>query len=253
MSDGRRKKYALLGLLMALLGLVVSSSFWKANLKVGRIVVEGNRIVEANEVLQLAHVEIGTAMNDLDLTTIQQHVASNFFIKDAVVERDLPATLRITVTERTPVAMLTSASILYLDEEGVILPHSVSREIFDLPLLSGWPTNAPLKAGTTVKHPDVLDALEILVAAKLVGKELYHLISEVHIRHGGDLVLYSAERGVPIIFGRGDAASKLVRLESFWNQIVRERGPQALQYVDLRYDGQIVVRWNPESTSSTKL
>ncbi len=66
-------------------------------------------------------------------------------------------------------------------------------------------------------------------------------------------MLYSAEGGVPIIFGRGELPSKLVRLETFWNDIVRTRGPQNLQYVDLRYQDQIVARWNPEPSATKNL
>ena len=70
------------------------------------------------------------------------------------------------------------------------------------------------------------------------------MISEVRLRNGGDIVLYAAEWGVPIIFGHGEIASKLVRLESFWNSVVRQQGVENLQYVDLRFDDQVVVRWS---------
>jgi cell division septal protein FtsQ len=105
-------------------------------------------------------------------------------------------------------------------------------------------TAASLKPGTRINDPEVQEALMILSAAKLVGKELYHVLSEVHLRNGGDIVLYAAEGGVPIIFGHGNVASKMVRLEQFWNEVVRERGAQHVQYVDLRYDDQVVVRWD---------
>jgi cell division protein FtsQ len=231
------------GLILGIVGLIVWSNVWKSNLTVTKVVVEGNRIVEANEVLQLAQVALGTPMYDVDLAGIRNAVTSNFFIKDAVVKRDLPSTIRIMVQERSPIAIVNRGDILYLDDEGVVLPHSISKETFDLPILSGVPAESPLKSGTTIKLVDVQEALTILAAAKLVSKELYHLISEVRLRNGGDLVLYAAEGGVPIIMGRGDIACKLVRLEAFWNEVVRERGPQALQYVDLRYEDQVVVRW----------
>jgi len=126
----------------------------------------------------------------------------------------------------------------------VVLPHSISKNLFDLPVLTGLPDDASLTPGATLKNPDIQEALQILASSKLASKELYHLISEVRLRNGGDIVLYAAERGVPIIFGHGDIASKLVRLEAFWEQVVSERGPESLQYVDLRFDEQVVVRWN---------
>jgi cell division septal protein FtsQ len=60
------------------------------------------------------------------------------------------------------------------------------------------------------------------------------------------MILTSAESGVPIIFGRGDIADKVARLEAFWSSEVLERGTKDLEYIDLRYHDQVVVRWAPE-------
>jgi cell division septal protein FtsQ len=57
------------------------------------------------------------------------------------------------------------------------------------------------------------------------------------------MILTSAESGVPIIFGRGDIADKIARLEAFWALEVAERGAGELEYIDLRYRDQVVARW----------
>lgn len=242
MSEGRAKRGWLWTLLVVSVGLIAFSNYWKSSLKLKDVVVEGTRIVDKNELLQLSQVQAGTLLYDVDLTSIQRNVLSHHYVKDATVERNLPSSIKISIVERLPLALVNGNEIRYLDEDGVVLPHSVSKALFDLPVLSGVPNSDGLKLGSRVDHPDVQEALSILSTAKLVSKELFHLISEVQIRPG-DIVLYSAEWGIPIIFGRGDASSKLVRLETFWNEIVKERGAENLQYVDLRYDGQIVVRW----------
>jgi cell division protein FtsQ len=244
MSTSRSRKFSFITLLVVVVGLIVSANLWKTSLRVQRVTVEGNRIVETAEIMQLVRIQKNTQLQDIDLTAVRKDILSHHFIKDAVVERDLPATLKITITERLPLAIVNSAEILYLDEDGVVLPHSISKQLFDLPVLSGISPEIALAPGGTINNPDVHEALQILATSKLVNKELYHLISEVRLRSGGDIVLYAAEWGVPIIFGRGDIANKLVRLEAFWNDIVREKGSQRLQYVDLRFDDQVVVRWN---------
>ena len=248
MSASRKLKFGFLGLLFPAVGLVVSANLWKSNLRVRRVTIEGNRIVETAEITQLIKVPTNAQLQDVDLMAVRHDILSHHFIKDAVVERDLPATLKVTVKERIPLAIINSSEILYLDEDGVVLPHSISKQLFDLPVLTGMPEGMALTPGTMIKHPDIREALQILADSKLVSKDLYHLISEVRLRNGGDIVLYAAEWGVPIIFGRGEIASKLVRLEAFWNSAVRERGSDNLQYVDLRYDDQVVVRWNKKQS-----
>ena len=248
MSASRKLKFGFLGLLFLALGLVVSANLWKSNLRVRRVTIEGNRIVETAEITQLIKVPKNAQLQDVDLMAVRHDILSHHFIKDAVVERDLPATLKVTVKERVPLAIINSSEILYLDEDGVVLPHSISKQLFDLPVLTGMPEGMALTPGTMINHPDIQEALQILTDSKLVSKDLYHLISEVRLRNGGDIVLYATEWGVPIIFGHGEIASKLVRLESFWNSAVRERGSDNLQYVDLRFEDQVVVRWNKKQS-----
>ncbi|MBI3587289.1 MAG: FtsQ-type POTRA domain-containing protein [Ignavibacteriales bacterium] len=245
-------KYGFLALLLGLIALVVSANLWKSSLKVKRFTIEGNRIVEANEISQLINVKRGVQIHDVDLMTVRKDILTHHFIKEVSVERDLPGTLKIVVTERVPLAIVNSGDMLYLDQDGVVLPHSISKELFDLPVLSGFGQSNELKPGTTIRNADVQEALKIFAASKFVSNELYHLISEIRLRDGGDIMLYAAENGVPIIFGRGEIASKLVRLEAFWNDIVREKGSQSLQYIDLRFDEQVVVKWNDKVLSSWK-
>ncbi len=227
------------------LSLVVGANSWKSGLVVSKIVVVGARVVDVNEILQLAHVKAGSKMYDLDLMVIQKDVVSHHFLKDAVVERDLPSTLRITVVERTPIAMVNGNELLYLDADGVVLPHSISNELFDLPMVSNVPSDLKLTPGALIQDPDIAEALSILSTARLVNKELYHLISEVGLRNNGDLIFYTTDGGVPVLFGRGDPAGKLLRFEAFWNDVVRGQGVRNLRYVDLRYEDQVVVKWSP--------
>jgi len=227
--------------------LVVFANIWASGLTVSSIQVVGNAMVDKNEILQLAQVTPGTRLGDLDLMEIQRNVGSHYYFRDVVVERDLPSTLRIRVFERSPLAIVSSGSLTYIDPDGIVLPRMLPRELFDLPVLSGVPSAARLSAGERVTDPRVQEALQILETAKEMGSGLYHSISEVQIQKGGDIVLYTAERGVPVLFGRGDVARKLVHFETFWNEIVSLRGPQQLGYVDLRFNDQIVVRWNDAS------
>ena len=245
----RRIPYRFVFLLIAVGGLIVAANLWKSRLTVDDIRVEGNRVVDTNEILQLAHVRAGAKLYDLDLMAIRNDVLSHDFIRDVTVERDLPSTLIIRVTERSPIAMVNRSGIRYLDQDGVVLPQSLSRELFDLPVISNIDPGVLLAVGSRVRNSDVLEGLHILVTARAVSKELYHLLSEVRLRNGGDIVLYATDGGLPIIYGHGDAAGKLVCLDTFWKEIIRQRGFGALQYVDLRFEDQIVVRWS----ASTKV
>ena len=245
MSEGRTIRAWLWILSGLMVGLTAFSNYWKSNLRVKEIIVEGTKVVEKNEVMQISQVKLGTLLYDVDLTQVQRNVLSHLYVKEASVERNIPSSIKISVVERLPLTLVNADEIRYLDEDGFVLPHSISKAVFDLPVLSGVPADVSLKLGSRVEQGDVQEALAVLWSAKLLSKELYHLISEVQIRQG-DIVLYSAEWGIPILFGRGEIPNKLARLDTFWNEVVEDQGVQNLQYIDVRYADQIVVRWKPE-------
>ncbi len=235
-------------LLVLAIALVIGGNLWKSNLRVKRISVAGSLNVEPNQIVQLAEIPIGTPLYEVDLTRVQRNVQSHYFIRRATVERDLSGGIKITVEERTPLAVILGAPLWYVDDRGVILPSSISKAVYDLPVLAGLPAGTKLSAGSRIREEDVEEALLVLNVLKRVNREMFHRISEIRVRNGGDMVLTSAESGVPIIFGRGEIADKVARLESFWTTEVVERGTKDLQYIDLRYRDQVVARWAPVET-----
>jgi len=244
-NEVKSKFMGVLILAVVALNLILGANAWKSSLKLKQITVEGNRLVATNEIIQLTQTQPGALLYNIDLTAVQRNVSSHYYIKDAVAERNLPSTLSITVTERVPLAMINRPDPLFIDEDGVILPNAYAGRAFDLPLISGITGSDQLTAGTVASQPETVEALQLLSVLKVVNRPLFHNISEIVLRGGGDIVLYSAEGGVPIIFGRGEISAKIARLEAFWNTVVRTRGTQDLQYVDLRFEDQIIARWNP--------
>jgi cell division protein FtsQ len=249
MSESKLQAKSVLVLIALAVCLIFGANAWKSSLKIKQIKIDGNRIVGMNEIIQLTQLQAGSLLYKADLTAIQKNVMSHYYIKDAVVERSLPNSIHIQITERVPIVTVNRTETFYLDEDGVMLPRSISNKIFDLPMISGLSASEQLSLGSTVKQADVIETLQLLSLMKAVNRPMYHNISEVQVRNGGDIVLYSADGGVPIIFGRGEIPQKLARLEVFWNNIVRTRGTQLLQYVDLRYQDQIVARWNHEPST----
>jgi cell division septal protein FtsQ len=165
----------------------------------------------------------------------------NTFVKDVIVQRDPPSTVRVTIEERVPAAIIVAGEVLYIDNDGVVLPYIASSETYDIPVISGIDSAVALRAGMQVRNPDILEALQIITTAKLTNEEMYHAISEIRLRKGHDIILYSFESGVPIIFGKGDAVNKIVRLDAFWQQYFHTIGAEQIRYIDVRFDDQVVV------------
>jgi cell division protein FtsQ len=245
-AEPRSKRSALLMVLLAvtLLGVAIFANVWKSDLTVASVTVAGNSIVAEKEILVLAGISETTKLFEVDLFAVRKRIEQNHFIRSASVNREVPNRITIGIEERVPIAAVVLDKVFYLDAEGYVLPPVRSENIFDLPVLTGTLQRGELTPGKQCVTASVRDALDILTVAQKVSDESYRRISEVHIEGGKDIIVYAAEFGVPIIFGRGDTAAKLLKLDSFWREFVNYRGAQELQYVDLRFQDQVVVRWS---------
>ncbi|HCV42045.1 MAG TPA: hypothetical protein DGH68_01070 [Bacteroidetes bacterium] len=257
-NSGHRRSFGgpllTFGLVVAIVAVAVWANLWKSDLRVADVRVKGTVIVPEKEILALASINKEQRLYDVDLLAAQRRIRQNSFVKSVEVNREAPNRISITVQERIPIAAIVLDNIKYLDADGFVLPPAHSENTFDLPVLTGAFQNAEFVSGKQFVSRDVKEALEILAAARELSDELYRRISEVHLEAGRDIVLYTAECGVPVIFGRGDAAMKLVKFDGFWKDVVPHHGAHELAYVDLRFEDQVVVRWNDdnEETRATK-
>ncbi len=241
---GKRVYLAFASLSLIALILWLGTMQWKDHLTVSGIIVEGEHILTRDEIVKLSQVSLRTKMYDVDLSGIQANIEKNHFVKNVAVTRDAPGVIRISVVERTPIALLLGSGggeMLSIDDEGYVLPHTSSQSIFDLPIISGVDSLGAVPVGQRTPQTDVVGAIEVLAVAQKVSNELFHMISEVRIHSGHDMVLYSADTGVPILFGRGDAVKKMVKLDAFWKKFITEGDAHDIRYIDVRYDDQVVI------------
>jgi cell division septal protein FtsQ len=242
----------LLFLIAAFLGITSLANRWKGELLVERLDIRGNRILTDKELVALANVPIGTPLYDVNLLDIRSGVRVNPYVADAVVVHDLPATIKIAIRERKPVAILGGSEPLYISAEGYVLPPVNSKEVFDLPVITGAGQSLPIKAGMKIASENFKAAAEILSEAAALDRDLYHLISEINI-DSLEPTLYMAEQGIPIFFRKDSIRTQLVYLLSFWNQYVRQQGSERVRSIDLRFEGQVVVSWNKPSPQEKSL
>ncbi len=244
-TPGGKKHFLLLiALAAALLGLVLYANAWKDTRRVAKVVVEGNRIVPSREIIDLADVPLAELMFAMDLYAIEQRVQKQPYVKSAAVRRDLPDRIRITIEEREPVAVLAQGTLYYVDVEGYVLPAMRTEAAFDLPVVSISLTPRECIPGRQTTNTTVREALEILALARRVDEALYRNISEINVNGTHGFVFYTAEFGIPVYLGRERIGAKLVTFSEFWKQIVARQGAHALEVIDLRFEDQVVVRWN---------
>lgn len=231
--------FAMLTLVVVLVFAVKAK--WQLHVPVKQISVEGISVISKDEIVRLMNLPPNMPMYDVDLTAVQKNILSNSFVKSVVIQRDAPATIRVLVEERKPAAILNAQELYYLASDGTVLPYIASTETYDIPVISGLDSLTGIKTGRMLHNAEVVEALEIINAAQQTDGNMFHAISEIRLRKGRDLVMYSFETGIPIIFGKGDAAKKMVKLDAFWQQFIRNNETADIQYIDIRFEDQVIV------------
>ena len=226
----------------AVAALFLISQNWKNKLVLRDVKVYDASLLTDNEVRNLADVQLGVPLYGLSLSTISHRVKQNPFVKKAVVVRALPYDLTITVQEREPLALLAMpGSMLSVDEDGIVLPLPLERKN-DVPVITNI-TNQ-LSVGDTVKGA-LMDAVNLLADARRAGTAVSASIAEVRLSGGsseqkGNLIVFTTVASLPVIIGTGSFERKILYLQKFLTEIA-SAGDADYRYVDLRFDGQIVL------------
>ena len=255
--DGKRIQRRLgflfmIPLLVGMIALFLLSAEWKETLRVQTIYVNGSQSVSVKDVAGLAEVLPHTELYHIDLLEVQNRIMAQPFIKSARVNRRLPGTVAIEVIEREPIASVNVGKPHLVDAEGVMLPDIGAPKKFDVPGIIGIDGLRPERAGVPIMNKELFNAIDVLKEAIKIDSVVYRMISEVDMNHGGEIILYSSDVGVPVLLGREGVPKKLLMLETFWSRFVSSGDVEKLGYVDLRFDDQVVVHWNQEAETRAK-
>jgi cell division septal protein FtsQ len=192
---------------------------------------------ENEEIEAAAAVPYGIQPDSLDIQAVADRVQRLNYVRSVSSYIEPSGDLRLTIAEREPIAMLIDgANRSYVDAEGVILPI-LEDKTRDVPLLYGYSVTAE----DTLKDESFLQVRDFLMKAR-IDEFGWATISEVAFDPNDGVVALSQENGVKLIFGRNDFEMKLENWKAFYKQVVRTKGIQTMQQVDLRFLNQVVTR-----------
>ncbi|SHE56541.1 Cell division septal protein FtsQ [Fodinibius roseus] len=225
------------GAALFVLGLaVVAGFYWSAQMKVQEVYFEGHHFVSRE---QLREVDIPTGIHPDSLNSLD--IISRFeqmpYVKRAAVDVKPSGNITIHITERQPVAMLTGeGSEMYIDRDGILLPMVLGKTV-NVPLLYGFDARSP---GDTLSGRQAGPVTDFL--GRLREKPVSNAtISEVAWTENG-IVALTNDHGVKLIFGKEDFGTRLRNWEAFYAEIIKQKGIETMQSIDLRFQEQIVTR-----------
>ena len=127
------------------------------------VVVEGNRFISAEEIMQTGGVSIGDSMFTLDTAAVAEKINAHQYLTCHSVWRDFPDRVFINVTEHQPVATANwMGSLVMLGQDGVVM--EITGQI-DIELA------VPVITGASIKSARVGEAVTYGVAGQAEAVE----------------------------------------------------------------------------------
>ncbi len=215
----------------ALLGIVAAGSapWWGPRIlshmsyfQIRHVEVSGQRYMPPREILSLLSVDT-TFSIWTDLDSLSARLTSHPEIRSVRLERRLPGTLEVRVTENLPVAFVPVArGLAVVDEDGATLPIDPSRVDVDLPI---------------VQNADTV-LLSLLADLRDEEPRMFARISAARRGAHGDIELTLPSYSV--LAREGVTAERLGDIAPVEQDLDR-RGARVAQ-LDLRFRDQVIAR-----------
>lgn len=206
---------------------------------IGEIELSGNKFLIDNDYLKQTKLSDVRNFNNISLAVIKDRLEKHPYILRADVELKGNKIFAYVVERKMIAIILKKTDIYFVSDNFEILPLMPKTKLIDLPVISNPASNDDVKPFAIIKNNGLLDALKIIEAIKLTDQRMLNHLSEINLRNGGDIVLTFSGYPVPIIFGRGEEARKMVYLESLWENKDLNNMIKNSSYIDLRFAGNI--------------
>ncbi len=266
-ADRLRRAGTLLGALCVLALLVLV--FWKGGawavdrlilsneaFAIQEVQVRTDGIIPREEILKWSGVKRGENLLALDLGRIKRDLELAPLIKSAAVERVMPRTLRLNITERQPAARVFALRpkdggfetlVYHVDDAGYVLPplrgqlpaHVLKGGTEKLPILTNV-NESDLRVGQQVSSPQVRWALHFI--EEFVRSPMAGLVDVKHIDVGGvETLRVSTRQGAEVTLAMRRMDWQLRRWRTI-HDAAAQRG-QRIAELDLSITNNVPLRW----------
>ena len=210
---------------------------------ISEIAITGNRTVSRDEIISLAKIRYGTNILRCSGSQVAQRLKVQPYIESAEVSRVFPSKIEIRVKERTPMALINADDRYFiLDENGYCLTEVgvATAESWVLPGIRCNPRVASLTPG---ERSDDTGAQAALSLIKRLDPYFIENIYEIDAPSAEKLSLVNRE-GLRVFFGQAEDLDR--KLRDYEDVLIKNAeicNADTLEYVDLRYDTQVTLKW----------
>lgn len=214
------------------LGFQFSQFFRGSKLFVlNRVEVTGTNKTKPEEIKKIVLAGESSALL-ADLTQIKLRLESHPWIQSAVIWRELPGTIRVHITERTPAALVLSGNLYLVDHAGrIIQAFDQDTHYASLPVITGI---------TDLSNAEQIRAALTYVDALSADERILRSISEIHYYDDRSTIVYLKGLTFGLLISK-DGILPMVRKFLNYADFMEKNFPNQ-KLIDLRYEDQIVLK-----------
>ena len=226
-AKAKTKRLAAAGAAVVTLGVIAWTAFASPLLAIDEIKVVGAQHTTSEDVARAARLERGDNLLLISTGAIAEAAETLPWVKAAEVDRIMPGTVRVRITERVPAMVLSVGAARWtIDASGHVL--AVGAVERDLAVISAAEVG-DVEVGRLLSEPELVDALR---AYRSLSRSVRRQIAGV-IAPTSERISFSMADGTLIRFGaaeRLDAKNEV--LDALLADLRREK--RVVAYIDVR-------------------
>jgi cell division protein FtsQ len=221
-------------------GLMAASTFGlyryvstSARFAIKQISIEGASHLSEAEAGKLAGVSLGKNIFNVDLEQARRALIQSPWVERATVDRRLPGSIKITVVEREPAALVSLGGSLYLAARGGdVFKRHTAGDPSDLVVITGVGGEGEMLRDREGLVALVRRAQEVIGDYERLGPSRTYPLQEVHMTDEGGASLIVGRDPVVLTLGRAPYRPKIERGARVLAEIDRRKGQPSVVFLD---------------------
>ena len=191
--------------------------------------ITGNKLISREEILDMLRPVRLDSLTMAQTKKIQNTLAENDFIREAMVRISRPSKLVIQITEFEPVAIIVANKNYYLAADGRIYPFRFIEDYEDIPVLNN------VKIDDRKVLAQSLNLLNIIREKPL----LYQMVSEIYWDHHQPCLVLT-ENAITVEFPTSGWNEKVFLLDRFIQRNFKVIMKKNYKKINLHFNDKII-------------
>ncbi len=222
--------------------LFITAKNYKPEFNLKYLVIENNKIIPTEVLIEFANIKDKETLSSLSAELIVDRIEKHPYVKRAEGSFVDSNTIKVRIEEVEPFVMiLYNNKNLIITKDKKLIPDDIRLNILDLPVVT---FDADLK-NIQLKDSKLFDLIfKSLENLHNTDKALFEIISEMNVNKNFDLTFYLTKPKGKILIGKEVNKTKAIYLSEFWRKVILTNPANEYEYIDFRFNDQIVVKFS---------